>query len=128
MAQFHLTQAAEPRPGFIYVLAEKTSSGGYTGYYKVGKTQDLVARRSELQTGNPHELVYVWTVEVSDMDAAERLAHDTVRRDHRSNEKGGKEWYYQPPAKQQDFLLKIQLMVGDKYVKKYRVTQRYREH
>ena len=28
------------------------------------------------------------------MDAAERSVHEVVRRDYRSSEKGGKEWYY----------------------------------
>jgi hypothetical protein len=36
---------------YIYIIAEKTSAGGYTGYYKVGKTQNLDERISELQTG-----------------------------------------------------------------------------
>ena len=45
---------AEQTYGYVYVIAEKTSSGGYTGYYKVGKTQwNLDARIAELQTGNP---------------------------------------------------------------------------
>ena len=106
MAQF---VRAKPKRGFIYVIAEKTSSGVYTGYYKVGKTQNLDARIAELQTGNPHELEYVWKMAFDDMDAAEQSAHDAVRRKYRSNENGGKEWYY--ARTQSEFLLNIGVMV-----------------
>ena len=84
MAQF---VRAEPRSGYVYIIAEKTSAGRYTGYYKVGKTQDLDVRIAELQTGNPRKLEYMKQIRVGDMDAAERSAHDAVRRDHRSDKK-----------------------------------------
>ena len=115
---------AEQTYGYVYVIAEKTSAGGYTGYYKVGKTQNLDARIAELQTGNPHELEYVkkLQVQLGDMDAAERSAHDAVRRDHRSHENGGKEWYYASQARKRDFLLKIELTVTHNYIQKYQGT------
>lgn len=109
MAQF---VQGEPRRGFIYVIAEKTSSGVYTGYYKVGKTQNLDARIAELQTGNPHELEYVWKIAVDDMDAVEQFAHDAFRRKYRSNENGGKEWYY--ARTRSEFLLHIEVMLKGK--------------
>ena len=99
---------AEPRPGFIYVIAEKTSAGDYTGYYKVGKSQNIDARISKLQIGNPHELVCVKTIPVEDMDAAERSAHGAIYR-YRSGVTGGKEWYY--ASQQFYFLCGIELMV-----------------
>jgi hypothetical protein len=106
MAQF--VQVREPRPGYIYIIAEKTSTGR-TGYYKVGKTQNLDERIAELQTGNPHELVYEEKIPVVDMDAAEQSAHDAVRRDHRTHENGGKEWY--SALSLFDFSFKIKLRV-----------------
>ena len=38
---------ADPKPEYIYTIAEKTTklgTGGYTGYYKVGKTDNLQER------------------------------------------------------------------------------------
>ena len=116
MAQF---VRKEPRPGYVYVIAEKTSAGGYTGYYKVGKTQNLDARISELQTGNPHKLEYVKKLWVGDMDAAEQSAHGIVHGDYKSNVTGGKEWYYAPGTAQFDFLLKIELNVTHNFIKPY---------
>ena len=115
MAQFF--QVREKRPGHVYVIAEKTSAGGYTGYYKVGKTQNLEARISELQTGNPHKLEYVKQIYVGDMDAAEQSAHDAVRRDHRTHENGGREWYF--ASSQFDLLFKVEQTVTHNHVKPY---------
>ena len=118
MAQ--LFQVWEPRSGYVYVIAEKTSAGGFTGYYKVGKTQNLEARITELQTGNPHKLEYVEKMPVDDMDAAERSAHDIVRGNYKSNVSGGREWYYAPGRDQSEaFLFKIKIKVTNNFIKKY---------
>ena len=114
MAQ--LFQVREPKPGYVYIIAEKTSAGDFTGYYKVGKTQNLEARISELQTGNPHKLEYVEKIQVGDMDAAEHSAHNAVRRRYKSNVSGGREWYYAPGRDQfEGFLFNIKLKMT-KYV------------
>ena len=104
--------------GHFYVLAEKDSSGKFTGYYKVGTTKDLAATISELQTTNPnmkYEVKVDW--EVSDMGAAERSAHDAVRRKYPPDATRGNGWY-NVPRNQDDFLTMIKLPVATK-IKKY---------
>ena len=87
-------QAAE----YIYIIAEKTTklgTGGYTGYYKVGQTDNLKERLENLQMGNPHQLECLRWIQVdpSKKNLAEEAAHAAVRDQFRSNENGGKEWF-----------------------------------
>ena len=97
---------------FIYIIAEKTTkvgSGGYTGYYKVGKTDDLQERIENLQTGNPHQLEYLGQIQVnpSQKKAAEEAAHAAVRAQYRSDENGGTEWFCVPLQSQAIFMRQV---------------------
>ena len=98
---------------------------GYTGYYKVGKTDDLKERIKNLQTGNPNELQYIKYYEVMDMDTAGKNAHAAVmqvcefdalrripRQVYKSDEKGGTEWFKVHPLKEADFIRRIEQSLG----------------
>ena len=96
---------------YIYIIAEKTTkmgTGGYTGYYKVGRTDNLDLRIEELQTANPHQLECIGWIQVdpSMKNIAEKAAHAAVRDQYKSDENGGREWFlvhqqYQAVFKQQ---------------------------
>ena len=58
-------------------------------------------------------------LEVSDMDAAERSAHDAVRRKYPPDATRGNRWYKVIPKNQDDFLTMIKLPVIQNYVQKY---------
>lgn len=97
------------KPEYIYIIAEKTTkvgTGGYTGYFKVGRTDDLQERVKELQTANPHQLQCGWYIKVdpSQKNTAEKAAHAAAYVKYRSGENGGTEWYYVPFQVIQDFL------------------------
>ena len=97
------------KPEYIYIIAEKTTkvgTGGYTGYYKVGQTDNLQERIARLQTGNPHQLECVGWIKVnpSQKNAAEEAAHAAVRAQYRSDENGGKEWFRVPQQNQVPFM------------------------
>lgn len=101
---------------FIYIIAEKTekrtgNNNGYTGYYKVGRTDNVARRVEELQTGNPNQLECIKYYQVSNASEAERAAHAAVNRDYRSNEKGGTEWYCAPLSYQSDFIQRVGISV-----------------
>jgi hypothetical protein len=107
---------AGAQSGRFYVLAEKDSS---TSYYKVGTTKDLDATKSELQTSNPNmEYEVKVDLEVPDMDAAERSAHDAVRRQYPPDTKRGNGWY-NIKINQEDFLTRIKFAVINKHIQKY---------
>ena len=107
---------AGAQSGYFYILAEKDSSGQYTGYYKVGTTNDLAATKLELQISNPKE---EYEVKVPDMDAAERTAYDAVRRKYPSDPTRGSGWYNIIPRNRDDFLMMIKLAVTNKHVQKF---------
>ena len=97
------------KPEYIYIIAEKTiklGTGGYTGYHKVGRTDNLQERVKELQTANPHKLECSWYMKVdpSQKNTAERAAHAAVSDQYRSDENGGKEWYRVPFQLQANFV------------------------
>lgn len=96
---------------YIYVIAEKTTkvgTNGFTGYYKVGRTDNLRQRLSVLQTGNPHKIEYWQHFKVANVDAAEQAAHRAVCEKYRSDEQGGSEWYSVPLGNKDDFIMRIQ--------------------
>ena len=89
---------AHSKEEYIYIIAEKTSkvgAGGYTGYYKVGRTDNLEKRLDALQTGNPRKLECVGFIQVesSQANTAEAAAHRAVRGQYQSDENGGTEWF-----------------------------------
>ena len=101
-----------PKPEYIYIIAEKTTkvgTGGYTGYYKVGRTDNLQERLSTLQTGNPHQLECLRWIQVakSNVDYAEKVAHAAVSKLYRSNENGGSEWYLVSLQYQANFIQQV---------------------
>ena len=111
---------AGAQSGHFYVLAEKDSSGQYTGYYKVGTTKDLAATKSELQINNPNmEYEVKVDLEVPDMDAAERTAYDAVRRKYPSDQMRGNGWYNIIPRNQDGFLMMIKMAVINKHIQKF---------
>jgi hypothetical protein len=101
------------KPEYIYMIAEKTTklvdTGGCTGYYKVGRTDNLQERIKDLQTGNPHQLDYVWAIQVnpSQIKIAENAAHAAVRDQYPSYQNGGKEWYLVPLQNQAMFMQQV---------------------
>ena len=104
-----MSQQASLKPEYIYIIAEKTTklgTGGYTGYYKVGRTDNLQERVKELQTANPHQLECSWYIKVdpSQKNTAEKAAHAAVRDQYRSDENGGTEWYRVPFQLQLNFI------------------------
>ena len=106
---------------FIYIIAEKTTKlgmGGYTGYYKVGRTDNLQERVKELQTANPHQLECIGWIHVdpSKKNTAEEAAHAAVRDQYRSDENGGTEWFLVPLQYQAAFMQQIVRGVQAKYV------------
>jgi hypothetical protein len=97
---------------FIYIIAEKTTktgTGGYTGYYKVGQTDNLQERVKELQTANPHQLECIGWIQVdpSMKNIAEEAAHAAVRDQYRSDENGGREWFLVPQQYQAVFMQQV---------------------
>ena len=97
-------------PEFIYIIAEKTAKtdSGYTGYYKVGRTDNVARRVEELQTGNPNRLECIKYYKVTNGSAAEAAAHAAVNRAYPSDENGGTEWYRATFSRQADFIKKIE--------------------
>ena len=112
---------AGAQSGHFYVLAEKDSSGQYTGYYKVGTTKDLAATKSELQINNPNKEYEVKVdLEVPDMDAAERTAYDAVCRKYQSDPMRGNGWYNNIiPRNRDNFLMMIKMAVINKHIQKF---------
>ena len=110
LAKHHGAQAG-PKSEYIYIIAETTNNNGmkgYTGYCKVGQTDNLQERLENLQTANPHELECIGWIQVdpSKKNIAEEGAHAAVRDQYKSDQNGGKEWFrvlpqYQAAFKQQ---------------------------
>ena len=98
------------KQGYIYVIAEKTSSNGFTGYYKVGQTDDLDGRLSELQAENRNKIEYWEHYKVTNMDTAEQAVHQAVRRKYGSDKQ---EWYSVPLGHKDDFITLIRLFLRD---------------
>ena len=99
------------KPEFIYIIAEKTTkvAGGYTGYYKVGRTDNITERLENLQTANPRQLECLGWIQVdpSMKNLAEEAAHAAVRDHYRSDENGGKEWFFVLQHYQADFMQRV---------------------
>lgn len=93
---------AIPKPQYIYIIGE-SSLKQPTGYYKIGKTDDWEERIKNLQTGNARELYYCRVIQVWDMTAAEKAAHDKVAV-CRAKDGGGKEWFFVPQEWEQKFI------------------------
>lgn len=61
--------------GFLYVI----TNPAWDGYYKVGKTTNLSNRLATYMTGSPlRDYNYLFTIEVDDVNVAERLAHQKL--------------------------------------------------
>ena len=72
-------------------------------YIKVGRTNKLVKRRSDLNCGNPFHLAYVAAWKVTDMEGGEAVAHSYLKARKLSVKpylNGGSEWFALPPSTQ----------------------------
>lgn len=68
---------------------------------KVGETNNLVKRRSDLNTGNPFHLAYVAAWKVTDKKVGEAVAHSYMNARNLSVKPyldGGSEWFALPPS------------------------------
>ena len=109
------TKSSSGNTEFIYIIAEKTEGrtsrdNGYTGYYTIGRAYNVDKKLEELQSGNPRQLECIHSYSVtrgSRAEQAEQAAHAVAKRSYRSDEKGGKEWYYS--RSQFDFIQVIKL-------------------
>ena len=77
--------------GDIYTITQEGQSGDQDILCKVGRTNNLKRRLTQLQTGNPQVLDYYQTFSVSDMAEAEKRAHTAVSQYHTTGE-----WYQVP--------------------------------
>lgn len=114
MSQTFATYGAQAfsKSEYIYIIAEKTTklgTGGYTGYYKVGQTDNLQVRLEKLQTANPHQLECLGWIKVdpSKKNIAEEAAHAAVRDQYKSDQNGGKEWFLVPLQYQAVFMQQV---------------------
>lgn len=87
-------------PGFIYVIKMSKKAANVKApppLIKVGKTglNGLIARRHQLNTGNPYRLDYDTTWKVKDTEIGEERAQDTLKKAQPSYG-GGREWYFLP--------------------------------
>ena len=79
---------------FVYIIKESTGEEcTTTGYYKVGRTENLKTRISDLRTANHNNLRYYYVVEVTNNIKAEAEAHRKLEDFHIKNLYGGNEWY-----------------------------------
>lgn len=111
------------KPGYIYVIAEKTTkvgSNGFTGYYKIGQTDNLDRTLSELQAENFNKIEYWECFKVANMDTAEQAAHQAVCRKYRSDKQ---EWYGVPLHYKDDFIKLIGLFLRDHVVMQWRTDE-----
>lgn len=70
-------------------------------FIKVGKTNNLDKRRSDLNGGNPFHLAYVAAWKVTDMKEGEEQAHSYLNAEKLSVKPyldGGSEWFALPPS------------------------------
>ena len=115
---YHHGVRAHSKPEYIYIIAEKTSkagTGGYTGYYKVGRTDNLDERLENLQTGNPRKLECVGLIKVESSQqagTAEAAAHRAVRGQYQSDENGGTEWFKIPVPQLNEAAFKQEVLRG----------------
>jgi len=77
-AKERYTEKKKDQPGstgFLYVI----TNPAWDGYYKVGKTTNLSNRLATYMTGSPlRDYNYLFTIEVDDVNIAERLAHQKL--------------------------------------------------
>ena len=85
-------------PGYIYVITMNNCEGHRAPpFVKVGYTNDCNRRITELQAGNPHQLVCRYTWWVYSRHEAERDAHNALDlQGLRVNCYGGTEWFRVP--------------------------------
>jgi hypothetical protein len=102
------------KPEYVYIIAEKTTkfnlgTGGYTGYYKVGQTDNLQERLEKLQTANPHQLECIGWIQVDPLMKiiAEKAGQAAVRDQYKSDENGGTEWFRAPLQYQAAFMQQV---------------------
>ena len=83
-------------PGYIYIMQEKTATGGSGLLYKVGGVEGasgkVDTRRGNLQTGNPRKLEVKERYQVGNCKKAESAAHGAVNNDYGVYYGGGREW------------------------------------
>ena len=73
--------------GYVYMMREEETKN-----FKIGKTQNLKKRLSDLQTGNSQTLKYVSIIIVSDMNETEAALHKAMEQKYQKVG-GGQEWY-----------------------------------
>ena len=86
MAEFNVGQ------GHVYLIREQPELKAEMVHYKVGRSDDLQHRMSNLQCGNPRKLVFWYEVKVNDMTEAERAAKTALGK-YKYNLGGGTEWF-----------------------------------
>lgn len=93
---------SETGPGFVYIIKMVgTDKVKPPEFIKVGKTSNLVKRRSDLNGGNPFHLAYVAAWKVTDMKDGEKRAHaylNSFKLSVKPYFNGGSEWFSLPPA------------------------------
>lgn len=93
-----------PKKGFVYIIKMVgTANFKPPEFIKVGKTNNLVKRRSDLNAGNPFRLAYVAAWKVTDMKEGEKQAHkylNTGKLSVKPYLDGGSEWFALPTSTQ----------------------------
>lgn len=89
---------AARKPEMIYLIQERNADKTATGYYKVGKTNDMHRRLEDIQTGNPRSLKDLCK-EIEVDKHQEKRVHQFLKKDRRirfchDTEGGGTEWFY----------------------------------
>ena len=85
-------ESAEPTTGrsyVVYFIQEKSEDGNC----KVGITYSLESRLRSLQTGNPHELETVHTIQVSNKAAAEQIEEAVLNAIRNTGAELTGEWF-----------------------------------
>ena len=83
--------------GYVYIMQERTTTGGSGLYYKVGgvegDSKKVDTRRGNLQTGNPRKLVVKERFAVSNCRDAEKACQHAVSHYEVKGFGGGTEWF-----------------------------------
>lgn len=62
-----------PEHGFVYLMTDGSA-------VKIGKSADLGKRISQIQTGNPNEIILLQAIETDDMARVERSLHEWFKK------------------------------------------------
>ena len=118
------------------MITMSQDSGGYTPppLYKVGFTNNLSQRKSDLRAGNPFTMTYfqIWPV-CKKSDAEQKAKRKLDRRGERLNYRenyrtqGGTEWY-QPPGGDREALVTLVRCEIDEYIEDSEASQRRCRH